>query len=321
MKKTLKKIVVALACACLSVGTIFTAYADENSTKNLEIICKSDDVILENLEISIYRCAEIVDNDYKFTTEFENTGVDLDYSSASAFQTTADSLANVVVTDNFVPTATSVSDQQGKVNFSNLENGLYLVCGKSVEVELKNYKLSPMFVEIKETSDNTVVSYGKFSVTDVEIPQPTEYKVVKIWENEKDVTKYRPESISVEIYFNGELFYTVTLSEENDWTASWTSDNSGEWNVKELSVPDEYAVTYKNDGTTYTVVNKLDDSYTNTPPTDNPPTTDTDTDTDIDTDKDIPQTGQLWWPVPILVIVGLLCVIIGLKLHSKGENN
>ena len=27
---------------------------------------------------------------------------------------------------------------------------------------------------------------------------------------------------------------------------------------------------------------------------------------------EIPSTGQLWWPVPLLVLMGIMCVIIGL---------
>lgn len=311
MKKSLKKLVVAFACACLSAVSILPAFANEAQAKNLEIICKSDDVAIENVELSVYHCADVIDNEYKMTEEFESTGVEFDYSSASALQTTANSLANVVVTDEISPVATALSNENGSAEFSQLEIGVYLVCGKSVVVDDKNYEFSPMIVEIKENTEENIVSYGKFTVTDVEIPQPTDYKIVKLWENEKDITTYRPQSISVEIYFDGELFDTVTLSEQTQWSYAWTSDKAGEWNVKEVSVPDEYAVTYKNDGATYTIVNKLDDSYTNTPPTDNPPSTDT----------DIPQTGQLWWPVPVLVIVGLLCVILGLKLNSKNEKD
>lgn len=29
-------------------------------------------------------------------------------------------------------------------------------------------------------------------------------------------------------------------------------------------------------------------------------------------DTSLPQTGQLWWPVPVLLAVGLLFVVIGL---------
>lgn len=36
--------------------------------------------------------------------------------------------------------------------------------------------------------------------------------------------------------------------------------------------------------------------------------------------KKLPQTGQLWWPVPILISGGLLCIAIGLVLRRRVEN-
>ncbi len=33
----------------------------------------------------------------------------------------------------------------------------------------------------------------------------------------------------------------------------------------------------------------------------------------------LPQTGQLWWPVPVLLLAGLVLVIVGL-LRRKEDN-
>ena len=33
----------------------------------------------------------------------------------------------------------------------------------------------------------------------------------------------------------------------------------------------------------------------------------------------LPQTGQLWWPVPVLLLAGLLLVIIGTVMRSHGK--
>ena len=36
----------------------------------------------------------------------------------------------------------------------------------------------------------------------------------------------------------------------------------------------------------------------------------------------LPQTGQLWWPVPLLLILGVLCVGIGqLRAHRKHKHD
>ena len=32
------------------------------------------------------------------------------------------------------------------------------------------------------------------------------------------------------------------------------------------------------------------------------------------------QTGQLWWPVPVLVCAGLACIAVGLFRRRRGQN-
>ncbi len=40
--------------------------------------------------------------------------------------------------------------------------------------------------------------------------------------------------------------------------------------------------------------------------------------TEISTDhEDLPQTGQLWWPVPVLGVAGLLAIAVGVRLITK----
>lgn len=34
----------------------------------------------------------------------------------------------------------------------------------------------------------------------------------------------------------------------------------------------------------------------------------------------LPQTGQLWWPVPMLIFAGLLCIVVGL-IRRRGTNH
>ena len=40
------------------------------------------------------------------------------------------------------------------------------------------------------------------------------------------------------------------------------------------------------------------------------------------TPEKIPQTGQLWWPVPMLAVIGLVLIALGLRVRSgKGGKN
>lgn len=307
MKKTFRKVLTALTCGLVALMSGVTAFADETYQKSIEIVCENDGIVMENLELSIYSCAENRNMEYFLNDDFANSGVIFDSSSSSALQSTANSLANVVHSDNITPLATATTDEYGKAQFSNLQNGVYLICGQTFSTDTTEFKFSPMIVEISYATEDLVISYGKFTATDIPQPEKTRYSVKKIWKSESDDSLARPTSISVEIYCDGELFDTVTLNSENNWSAFWESDQTDvQWSVKEIDIPTDYTVSYSNDGTAFEVVNTY--SKTTPPPADNPPS-----------EPDIPQTGQLWWPVPLMIIAGILFVALGLKIGFKGE--
>ena len=77
---------------------------------------------------------------------------------------------------------------------------------------------------------------------------------MKVWED--DGTEARPESVTVQLLRNGEVYDTVTLSDENGWSHTWTGlDKDDTWQVVEADVPDDYTVTVTREGITFVVTN------------------------------------------------------------------
>lgn len=70
---------------------------------------------------------------------------------------------------------------------------------------------------------------------------------------------------------------------------------------------DDYTVTVTREGVTFVVTN----TYTGDTPAAPP---------GKPAEPKLPQTGQLWWPVPVLLAVGLLLVLIGLICRRGIEN-
>ena len=66
---------------------------------------------------------------------------------------------------------------------------------------------------------------------------------------------------------------------------------------------DGYTVSITREGVTFVVTNTYVPETPNTPPPTEPGKPD---------QPSLPQTGQLWWPVPLLLVGGLLLVVIGL---------
>lgn len=123
---------------------------------------------------------------------------------------------------------------------------------------------------------------------DVDYSAPQDITVKKTWSN--DTLKDRPTSVEVGLFGDEELYETVTLSKENDWTCAWEGlSGRVEWTVKELEVPEGYTATYETvDGVT---------TITNT--------------------GKLIQTGQLNWPVLVLGLMGLGLVAFGAVVISR----
>jgi hypothetical protein len=104
----------------------------------------------------------------------------------------------------------------------------------------------------------------------------------------------------VQLLQNGNLYDTVILSKENDWSYEWKNLPSDfNWTVVEKKIPNGYflSVDKKKNGIILT------NRYKEPPP---PP------------EEGIPQTGQLWWPVPLFLVVGCAFLYVGV-LSEKIE--
>lgn len=117
-------------------------------------------------------------------------------------------------------------------------------------------------------------------------------RVQKVWKD--DDKKNRPSSIGVDLLGDGKVVDHQVLSEENHWTYAW-NDLSGDmrWSCVETSVPSGYSVSSYREGDHIVLknsLNKIVDSKKS--------------------ESNLPLTGQLWWPVPVLLFVGLGCICI-----------
>lgn len=325
MRKLISKVLIFICIVSTMLGSF--AIADETEDVSLTIISEYEEILLEGIEWNLYRVADrLTDGSYQLSGDFADYSVSFEDQSASVLAEVASTLANYVVTDSIQAGATAVSDADGKVLFeafsdgSDLSDGVYLAMGGSVELDGKKYTPVPMLMELASWSDENaqLVVYAKIQVEEVpdEPTEPVEYTVTKIWEDEEG-EQYRPATVTVEIYCDGEVVESVELSEENDWSYSWTDTVGCEWNVKEIDVPEYYKVVYRSDSSDYIIVNTFDpDLYDGSSSSgqENP----TPTPTPPGGDK-LPQTGQLWWPVPILALGGLLLVVLGFRVLKTEE--
>ena len=79
-------------------------------------------------------------------------------------------------------------------------------------------------IEYKITEDS-IDGYEKevtgYDITNTHTPEKITFKATKVWDDADNQDGIRPESITVYLYKNDEVFKTAVISDENDWTYSF----------------------------------------------------------------------------------------------------
>lgn len=286
-----------------------SAAADPVQTFSLTAISRTEETVVTDVDFKLYLVADPnEDGTYSFESPFSRSGADLrSLSTEENWTSLAVTLESYIVqcaaTDTPIAyTASAPSNENGTVTFTGLESGLYLLVGSQTVIGDSVYTPLATLVSLSTDTDSASsfeqTVYVKYSVEPN--TSSTELSVLKVWED--DGSEYaRPASVSVVLYRDGIKYDSVILSKYNNWMHTWKVPNdTARWQVVEEEIPTSYTVTYQQEGTVFIVTN----TYTEPSTPDSP-------------SPDLPLTGQLWWPVSLLVLVGLVLFFLGIRLHKK----
>lgn len=257
----------------------------------------------------------------------------------------------------YSPLRTAVTDRDGVAVFDDLPVGLYLASGATYSLtgadgSVRDFQPSAYFICLPYWTEQD--GRGEDWVYDLvvdgakkdEMPhEPIVQRVIKIWD-----AGTRKEPVTVDLLQDGRVVDTVELSSRNNWRYEWTDLDPGcRWEVLERA--GTFRVTISRTGGTYQIVNSddlppqtdRDDDPPGTPPPpdiplDDPevpldqlpgidPEPDPDPGDEIELDDEevplaeLPQTGQLWWPVPLLALSGMILFLLGWGWHRRGETD
>lgn len=405
MAKT-RVIPVLLAICFLFMMLPVSAHAQ--NTASLTLICQNDEATLTGMEWSIYRVGSRNENYeekmaligisamtmsdpatprpnlYATEGQFADIPVFITDLSESSMSAAAATLETEAITRGFTPDATGVADENGRVRFSDLRPGLYLLSGKRYRIGDTTYVPNAILVEISaNTGDADLNVFPKMELRSLSVSE-SHFIARKVWVNDEDYPEDRPAEVELDIYKDGVFYESAILNEENGWEKSWYGDTNADWRVGEARVAENYTVVYLRDETEFLIENTYTPWYhsssTNewgssppwegtTPPegsttttvgtgtadgsgssTETTPTgaltnasrtgTQTNETTSAtqtatatiyvppanppgnnpppnETIEKLPQTGQLWWPVPILGLAGIILLTVGWRLRQQ----
>ena len=174
---------------------------------------------------------------------------------------------------------------------------------KYAEGQLVKYTVQEVAVEgyeaaytAAESDEQTVIT-----VTNTHVAETQKVNVTKVWKDNNDEEDLRPDSVTVQLYKNGEAYgEPVKLSAANSWcyAAELPVYEAGEkiaWSVKEIGIPRYYTVSY--DQSTLTVTNTIQS-------------------------KDVPKSGDfnnlwMWFILMGGCTAGAVSVVLGGKKKGK----
>lgn len=271
---------------------------------------------------SLYRVAAFSETEeFKLEKPFSDYQVQLEGLDNEGWRALAETLAGYVERDGLQPLDKKEADEQGHLKWEDLQRGLYLVLGEKVKDEQYVYTPMPSLVTVPNRSeegswDYNVVIRPKYNKEEIQQDEKTDYTVIKIWKDKQN-KKVRPEKIQVQLLQDGKIYDTVELSEKNNWKYTWKQLHTGfKWTVVEKEVPKNYTVTSTQEKTSFVIKNTYAAPGENGGAGGNNGTGGsggTGGNGGGSGKPGLPQTGQLWWPVPILTVLGFLLFVIGLR--------
>lgn len=281
---------------------------------------------LDELAVSLYRVADLDESGEAHALEsFEKYGISFDEGDRAK---TAAELAGYVQRDKVDPDLSAKTDSEGKLILNELKVGVYLITSEILTQGNTLLSTQPLLIDLPMIDEKT----GVYAYDVTASPKPArteilkELNVIVLWRDKGRETE-RPKNVTIELYRDGELFDTGTVTAENGWQIKWSELSDSKLLVTDGSAADGdypdatanskdhmingehswYVVERGADGYTATyAVRPVNNTFIviNTVKTATP-------------DQPLPQTGQLKWPVPILAGAGVLMLMIGILAGRK----
>ena len=213
--------------------------------------------------IKLYKIADVsAEARYTLTAAFAGSGLVVNgVQTNGEWDVIRSTLEAYILAGNIAPAATAVTDEAGFASFTQLVPGLYLAPAVNVVREEGTCVFASALVAVPGLAVDGQWQYQVAVAAKPELLPPAQpdevhqFKVLKLWKGDEGPGD-RPKSVQVEIFRDGVSVETVTLSEENHWSYSWTAKADGAaWNVAEKNIPSGYAMTVERRGNAFVIVN------------------------------------------------------------------
>ena len=285
--------VFALCVILLIVSALpFTAMAHELDSEqkgsiSLTLVSQDGKDFQDGGELSLYYVAEVNVGDdgallYFYTEEFSDCGFLLDDSAL------AEKLESYV-SEKSGSCRKAFTDSQGAVRWDELPLGLYFVM-QTGTVDGFAPCTSFLVTVPMQTAEGFV--YDVDASPKTEVARLVTITIQKVWNTDK--TTPIPRNVMVRLLRGDKVLRTEILDSSNDWKVVLEDlPESDVYRVQEIDVAKGFTATYSQKGYVFVVTNT----------------------------SSLAQTGQLIWPIPVLVVAGMFLLMMGFVILRKTGKN
>ena len=276
---------------------------DTTKPLSLSVSFIMDEKNISGVRFTLYRAADMKDYGALTLTEaFQGSGVTklVDLTSDENQKLCETLYEHLEKQPGLIPADSGVTDSSGVIRFpkegSKLLPGLYLLVSERFLEDGVSREAAPFIISLPYRGEDDVWHYD-MSVT----PKTanTRVEVWKLWQD-RGYERFRPAALRVALVkgVDKKIVDTVVLSENNQWHYVWEDLPGGyQWSVAEDIQGLPYRGNIERVPGGFRIVN------TYAPPI----------------GPILPQTGLLWWPIPVLAAAGVLLFVLGWKKLRKCE--
>jgi uncharacterized surface anchored protein len=283
-----RKIIPLCVMVLLLISCSRTAFAqkyDPQKTGSVSVTLTEqyDQAPIVGAELSVYYVATVRINangnlSYVCTDAFGNSGIALDDPSLAI-------KLDAFVSEHNISSVKITTDENGTAFCEDLALGLYFI--KQTGTVEGFAPCTPFMVTIPGKSAEGYV-YDVNASPKTEVARLTDITVRKVWNT--DNSTEAAESVTVQLLRNGTVVKTATLNAQNNWQVTYSDmPESDSYSVREVDIPKGFTASYQQSGYVFTVTNTAT----------------------------LIQTGQLFWPIPVLAATGMLFIAFGIMLLRK----
>lgn len=179
----------------------------------------------------------------------------------------------------------SISDNNGKVSFSNLDLGLYLIRQTN---KLNKYTSIDSYLVTLPTIENNDWIYDIYSIPKTEIQKKMDITIIIEWKTEKDIKDKR---VTAELFNDNQKVNDYLITKDDNWTVIDNVLLSDKYSVKGESI-EGFNISYVIQGNVFKII------YSD----------------------DLPQTGENVYITYILAFAGLVFILLGVTFKRNEKN-